>query len=192
MLVRMALIVVAAAGLAAPSPRACDPPDGYTSHVVTGSVRAGVPFQAPFGERFAFVLAPIDNGWSIEVRERGRDENLARLTPPWHFVPNPRDIEGWHFRNADNTAANDGSVNAPAELREFYFSPEVGRSLDYLGSATPPETIDSVMAFGRGQLTVQEHELTPPGVGERASFRAMSFQVCLVWRSAAEPGGRSG
>ena len=49
------------------------------------------------------------------------------LTPPWHLVPNPRYVEGWHFRNASNTGPNDGSVNAPQETREFIFSPEVGR-----------------------------------------------------------------
>ena len=31
------------------------------------------------------------------------------------------DIVGWNFRNADNTGENDGSVNAPQEIREFNF-----------------------------------------------------------------------
>ena len=165
---------------------ASEAPAGYQARELSGSARAGQTFQAPFSDRYTLSLAPIDYGWSIEVREPGRDENLARLTPPWHFVPNPRDLEGWHFRNEANTAPNDGSVNAPGEEREFYFSPEVGRSLEYSGSATPPEVVDSVQAYGTGRLTITSYELTPPRAGERASFQAIVFQACLIWRAAGD------
>jgi hypothetical protein len=171
------------AALLAPA-RACEAPAGSQARELSGSARAGQPFEAPFGERYALRLAPTSYGWNIEVREAGRDENLARLTPPWHFVPNPRELEGWHFRNASNSAPNDGSVNAPGEEREFYFSPEVGRSLEYAGSATRPEVVDSVRAYGTGRLTLSSFELTPPRAGERASFQAISFQACLVWRAS--------
>jgi len=63
----------------------------------TGRVEAGEPFRRAFGSRFEFLLDPMPEGWQVVVREFGRDENLARLTPPFHFMPNPRDIEGWHF-----------------------------------------------------------------------------------------------
>jgi hypothetical protein len=170
------------AGVVAPV-GACVAPDGYQARDVTGGARAGEAFEAGFSDAYSLRLAPIEHGWSVEIRERGRDENLARLTPPWHFVPNPRDLEGWHFRNADNTAPNDGSVNAPGEVREFYFSPEVGRTLEYSGSATPPEVVDSVRAYGTGQLRVTSFVLTAPRSGERASFQSITFQACLVWRA---------
>jgi hypothetical protein len=164
----------------------CEAPAGYQARELSGGARAGQAFEAPFSDRYALHLAPIDHGWRIEVREPGRDENLARLTPPWHFVPNPLDLEGWHFRNEANTAPNDGSVNAPGVEREFYFSPEVGRSLEYTGSTTPPEVVDSVQAYGTGVLTITSYELTPPRAGERASFQSIRFQACLIWRASGD------
>jgi hypothetical protein len=113
---------------------------------------------------------------------RGREEDdLSRLTPPWHGVPNPRTIEGWHFRNEANSGPNDGSVNAPGELREFIFSPEVGRSIQYNGSATAVESVARVEAFGRGWLHLDQFRLTPPRQGERASFEWLEFTACLTW-----------
>jgi hypothetical protein len=166
-----------------PDSAACRGPAGYDARELRGTVLAGEVFQAVFGDRFALVLDPVESGWLVRVREAGRADDLAGLTPPWHFVPNPRSVEGWHFRNADNTGPNDGSVNAPGEEREFIFSPEVGRTLQYLGSATPQSTVDRVAGFGRGRLVLTEYELTPPARGERAAFRRMGFVACLVWRS---------
>jgi hypothetical protein len=113
---------------------------------------------------------------------RGRDaEDLSRLTPPWHFVPNPREIEGWHLRNADNTGPNDGSTNAPGEFREFIFSPRVGRDLDYHGSATKAEDVELVRSCGRGWLHMDSVRLTAVRRGERASLESVTFSVCLTW-----------
>lgn len=170
-----------------PGQLACTAPTGYESLVLSATVEAGQTFQRQFSDSLSFALIPIEYGWVIEVRAEGRDENLARLTPPWHFVPNPRYLEGWHFRNATNTAPNDGSVNAPQETREFYFSPEVGRSLDYEGSATSAAVVDSVRAFGTGELTLTRYTLTPFAANERASFREISFSLCLVWRAEPQP-----
>jgi hypothetical protein len=79
-------------------------------------------------------LMSTAEGWLLEVATKGREaEDLSRLTPPWHCAPNPRQIEGWHVRNVDNSAPNDGSVNAPQEFREFIFSPAVGREIEYKG-----------------------------------------------------------
>jgi len=79
----------------------------------TGSLKAGKTFKRSFGGRFIFSLEPIDSGWEICVYERGRTENLARLTRPLHFVPNPRYIEGWNFRSENKAGPNGDSVNAP-------------------------------------------------------------------------------
>jgi hypothetical protein len=78
------------------------------TEVIAGRVAAGDSFAQPFANRFTFHLLPLERGWEIVIREAGREENLARLTPPWHFVPNPRDIEGWHFRSVDNTVRMTG------------------------------------------------------------------------------------
>jgi len=150
------------------------------TEVIAGRVAAGDCFTQPFANRFTFHLLPRERGWEIVIREAGREENLARLTPPWHFVPNPRDIEGWHFRNVDNTEPNDGSVNAPQRVREFIFSPEVGRTIEYEGSATPDTVVAQVARYGRGRLVIVDYELTPPVEGERAAFLWLKFEVYLV------------
>jgi hypothetical protein len=113
---------------------------------------------------------------------KGREtEDLSRLTPPWHFVPNPREIEGWQFRNADNTGPNDGSVNAPQELREFIFSPALGLELEYHGSATTAEDVEKVRRFGRGWFFIESYRLTAPRRGERAAFESLTFSACVTW-----------
>jgi hypothetical protein len=116
------------------------------------------------------------------VTTKGREsDDLSRLTPPWHSVPNPREIEGWHFRNADNIGPNDGSVNAPQELREFIFSPVVGREVEYNGSATSAEDVERVRAFGRGWFFIESYRLTAPRRGDRAAFDTITFSACLTW-----------
>jgi hypothetical protein len=150
-----------------------------------GTVKAGEHFQRPFGGRFTFALEPEEFGWNISVYEEGRKEDLSRLTPPFHFVPNPTDIEGWHFRNEDNTGPNDGSVNAPQEEREFIFSPEVGRSID--GPAqhwnVTPDEVDRVSSFGRGVLQIEHLVLSPVKRGDRAAILEMDFRCTVSWPS---------
>jgi hypothetical protein len=160
----------------------CEPTPERRAEYVTGEVRQGSSFRGVTAGGWIFRLIPIEWGWSVEVTREGReDEDLSRLTPPWHFVPNPRHIEGWHFRNSDNTAPNDGGVNAPLQLREFIFSPEVGRGLAYQGSATTEAVVTRIHSFGRGWLHVDAHELTPLRRGERAAFTWLRFSACLTW-----------
>jgi len=160
----------------------CRPSPDRHAEELQSEVEAGKVFERTTPAGWILHLRPTDNGWFLSVSVRGRDrEDLSRLTPPWHFVPNAREIEGWHFRNRDNTGPNDGSVNAPQELREFIFSPEVGRGIEYNGSATTTEDVERVRAFGRGWLHVSEYRLTPPRPGERATFEWLEFSACLTW-----------
>jgi hypothetical protein len=159
---------------------------GRVRVVFRGEVRAGEAFTYPLGSRLVFGLEPNALGWVITVKERGRDEDLSRLTPPFHFVPNPRDVEGWHFRNSDNTGPNESgekNVNAPGEVRDFIFSPEVGRSIDGPGAgrAPTPEEIDAVQRFGKGTLTILDYRLDNLVPGTRASFNWMRFEVDAAW-----------
>jgi hypothetical protein len=158
--------------------------------VLEAEVRGSRAFERSFGGRFLFRLEPDTLGWTITVREVGRDEDLSRLTPPFHFVPNPRYIEGWHFRNADNTGPNEPgekNVNAPGEIREFIFSPEVGRSVADPVSAGPvtPEEVERVRAFGRGRLTILSFGLEDLRPGQRARFGWMKVRVELWWDAPA-------
>ena len=150
----------------------------------TGAVKAEERFQLPFGGRFTFALEPSEFGWLIVINEKGREENLARLTPPFHFVPNPREIEGWHFRNEENTGPNDGSVNAPQEERQFIFSPEVGRSIQGPTAhwSVSTEEVERVGSFGRGVLHIERLVLSPLKRGDRARILEMHFRCTISAR----------
>ncbi len=134
-----------------------------------GRVSQGKRFQRPFGEMFVFILDPQVDGWEIVIKEHGRDENLARLTPPFHFVPNPRYIEGWHLsENPSACATRECLADAgPANPREFIFSPEVGKRIDAskLNRAVEAQEIEEIRRFGRGALTIREFKLQPTADG---------------------------
>lgn len=128
-----------------------------------GRVLKGKGFHRPFGTRFQFILQPMPDGWEVVIEEHGRDENLARLTPPLHFAPNPRYIEGWHLSDMPSECATRSLLAeaAPVNPREFIFSPEVGRRVSGPGSdrAVTAEEIEDIRRFGRGTLTIEEFEL---------------------------------
>ena len=156
--------------------------------VLAGEVRAGEAFERPFGPGLVLRLEPTPLGWLITMRETGRDEDLARLTPPLHFVPNPRELEGWHFRNAANTGPNEGDVNAPGETRAFIFSPEVGRTIAGPTATASPssEEIEAVRAAGSGTLWIEDYRLDRLEPGQqRAGFAWLRFTVALEWARVA-------
>jgi hypothetical protein len=175
------LILISCLALPTAGVAQCEATATRNAATTSATLLLGETYSFPFGEQFSFRLSPIKHGWRISIGEEGREEDLARLTPPWHFVPNPRYIEGWHFRNASNTGPNDGSVNAPQHVRQFIFSPVVDQSADYLGGATLAEVVDEVARFGNGSLEIRSYALTPPRAGESAAFVEMTFSVCLVW-----------
>jgi hypothetical protein len=160
----------------------CRSAGGRRAERMRAAVKRGESFERLLAARWILRVQPDPEGWLLEISAKGREEeDLSRLTPPWHFVPNPREIEGWHFRNEANTGPNEGSINAPQELREFIFSPEVGREIDYNGSGTSPGDVEKVRAYGRGWLFIEKYRLTPPARGTRAAFETMTFSACLTW-----------
>jgi len=147
-----------------------------------GAVKRGERFRRDLWDGLRLELDPTDLGWDIVVRDTTRpEEDLARLTPPFHLMPNPTDIEGWHFRNQANSGPNQGDVNAPQRNRWFIFSREVGRSIQPAGAETQvtEEEVARVGAQGRGALTIEEMVLTPPKPGERAGIESMRFTVAI-------------
>jgi hypothetical protein len=129
----------------------------------SGVVEGGKIFRKPFGSRFVFMLVPNGAGWEIVVQEYGRDENLARLTLPLHFVPNPREIEGWHLLE-DPSKCSSRSYRAesgPENPRKFIFSPEVGMGIAGEKTERPvtPDDIEAVSHFGRGKLKIEDFKL---------------------------------
>lgn len=145
----------------------------------SGRVDAGKMFRRPFGSRFEFSLKPQPDGWEIFVKEFGRDENLSRLTPPFHFMPNPREIEGWHFlKNPSACVSRAYKADAgPANPRRFIFSPDVGKKIAY-----NPETLSTdvkeIEKFGRGVLAIERFKLAP-GKNGCPKMEWMAFSVQL-------------
>jgi hypothetical protein len=134
------------------------------SEKFSGRVEQGKQYRRTFGSRFEFILEPMPEGWQIMVKELGRDENLARLTPPFHFVPNPREIEGWHFlKNPSECINRPYKADAgPSSPRQFIFSPEVGKTIAGPDSrkAFIDENIDAVKKFGRGEMEIRKIKLS--------------------------------
>lgn len=172
-MISFCLIAGLAAGLHSRS--LAQTPDTVT---FSGDVMRGEKFSRIFHDSMAFVLDPIESGWEIGIFLKGRPgENIARLTPPFHSVPNPRFVEGWHFRNESNTGPNDGSVNAPGSVREFIFSSKVGLSMEY-----PPtvDQLEEVKRDGTGMLEIIEAELGNLFPEKQANVVRMRFRVMLV------------
>ncbi len=146
-----------------------------------GSVHRGERFQRDLWDGLRMALEPTEEGWEIVVRDTTRpEENLARLTPPLHFA-NPRDIDGWHFRNQANAGPNQGNVNAPQRARDFIFSRRVGRSIQPAGTEreVTEADIERVGQEGRGVLIIEDLVLTPPARGEKAGIESMRFSAAI-------------
>jgi hypothetical protein len=142
----------------------------------SGTVLQGETFSRPFGG-FVFNLEPTEFGWTIDIAQ-GKRHYLANMTGPVHFVPNSIDIEGWHFRNLNNTSANTGEINAPDERRIFIFSPRWNRCTKATGIARD----------GRGVLEITDMDLSNVEEGKKASILKMRFAVRLtVALSACQP-----
>ena len=116
-----------------------------------GEVQRGDTIVHPFeheGLMFEFRLAPLGHGWSIWITDPTyRERNhVVVATPPYRGI-NPAVIQGWQFRNADNTGSNEpgeGNVNAPGKTREFAFV------LDGAGYQAAREALD-ILLWPEGQ-----------------------------------------
>ncbi|MCX8110559.1 MAG: hypothetical protein N3D15_04860 [Syntrophorhabdaceae bacterium] len=147
-----------------------------------GRVSTGTRYNRPFGPCFMFILEPITDGWEIVIKEQGREENFARLTPPLHSVPNPRFIEGWHLSDNPSKCATREylSDNTPGNPRRFIFSPEVGKGIDGQGavSSVTPREIERIEGFGRGLMTIEGFRLEP-GINNCPKIEWLEFSVLL-------------
>ncbi len=149
--------------------------NGIDTIVVSGEVTRGQLFSCIVHDSLIFKLVPNEYGWTISISTLTRlNEDISKLTPPFHFAPNPRDIEGWHFRNISNAGPNDGSVNAPDSIRDFIFSSKVGITFFYPVSE---DQIEQIKKDGYGTLTIEDLELDNLIPNERACIKRMRFNV---------------
>ena len=154
-----------------------------SNQVIKGRVEGGDRFQRAFGPGFQFVLEPRSTGWEIMIRGRDREENLARLTPPLHFVPNPREIEGWQFVPLSSACPRPyGAEVGPENPRTFIFSPEIGCRIDgsKANRSVTPEEVEAIGHFGRGTFTIERFSVGPESNG-CARLEWIEFSVQLEW-----------
>ncbi len=133
-------------------------------------------FERRLASGWTFALVSADKGWDLRLFD-GEGRDLTAGTPPLRG-PNARELYGWHFRNADNSGPNDGSVNAPQGLRVFAIEPADG--------AAP----------GRGSLEMLDYGLADLEPGQQARLVYLLFELCLDWpdarpQEAGETGGFS-
>ncbi|MBF0398204.1 MAG: hypothetical protein HQK78_15615 [Desulfobacterales bacterium] len=154
----------------------------FFSENFSKQIKAGERFKRPFGSRFEFILEPNSTGWEIVIKEYGREENLSRLTPPLHFAPNSREIEGWHLSgNPYNCSSRSYKAETcPENPRKFIFSPEVGKKIDGSKAArsVTVDEIEDVKRFGRGTLTIESFNLEQRKDG-CPNIERMNFTVKL-------------
>ncbi|MEO0398374.1 MAG: hypothetical protein AAF224_03000 [Pseudomonadota bacterium] len=162
-------------------------PDGALSDYEKPYVAGARDFYQELDNGWVFALMRAENGWSIRLYENnqiGDARDLTAMTPPLRGAPNPRDIFGWHFRNAANTGPNEGDVNAPQALRTFIISPSLAGTGGYKppvsGGAPAPND-------GMGWLEILDYGLAGLEPGQRARMNYLEFNACLAWpRSDAE------
>lgn len=160
-----------------------------------GEVKAGEIFEKELAGGLIFRLMPIELGWTISVGTKDdRDSNFsAVVTPPYRGV-NAIYIQGWHFRNADNSGPNEPGpkmINAPAGEREFQFvlsSDDFKTAMDSLQkmlwsySFTEQQVKDATIVHeklkkGRGRLLVKDLKLNNLETGKQAGIDDMKFEV---------------
>ncbi len=149
------------------------------------------------GAGLEFRLAPVTYGWIIWIGnpELPEQNYVTLATPPFRGI-SPAIIEGWHFRNADNTGPNlpgPGNVNAPQKERAFAFV------MDPSGRREAAEALDIMLwpngrdeavveaaeirwreiAKAEGKLRVEALELGNLAAGERAWIERMAFAVTI-------------
>ena len=124
-----------------------------------------------------------------------RENFCSVVTPPYRGM-NALRIEGWQFRNSDNSGPNypgPKNVNAPQELREFYFvlkESDYRRAFDALQLLLWPysyskQQIDAAegaqakVRKGRGKLIIRDLKLNVLELGKQAGIERMTFDVEL-------------
>ena len=140
-----------------------------------GTLQAGERWHKTLPDGLELVLEPRVWGWEIMVFDPRRPDadNLARLTPPLHFLPNPREIEGWHFL-ADPRLCTSRPYQAeagPDEPRRFIFSPAVAEAVE------PPPSSERIAHHGRGRLKIESVRLGPPDAEGCPSIEQLHFSL---------------
>jgi hypothetical protein len=148
-------------------------------------------FYQTLDNDWIFSLQRSETGWSVRLYDGepvGDAIDLTALTPPHGGAPNPRDIFGWHFRNAANTGPNSGDVNASQTLRAFVISPSLQGTGGYRPGTDPnsPRHTDMSPTDGIGWLEVLDYGLAGTSLqpDQQARMNYLQFDACVSWRKS--------
>lgn len=165
-----------------------------------GEVHRPEKFDKEIGRGLVFRLAPSDFGWDIEVGPKGGTDNyMDCVNEPLHGVT-PFQIEGWLFRNDDNTAPRKPSemlTPGIGEKREFQFvltAADEAKSCDDLEKmehtwdekAAEPMTASRLfgaLAGGDGSVTITRMTLGNLKPGAQAWIESMEFEATFSFRT---------
>ncbi|MGC9366467.1 MAG: hypothetical protein ACP5FK_05430 [bacterium] len=164
----------------------------------SGIVHQGDSYSFKLNSKLMFRLVPIQSGWIIWISssQDSTKDFVSVSTPPFRGL-NARIIEGWHFRNADNSGPNlpgDNNVNAPGELRSFYF---VVNDSGYQSARQclkvlmwpyyySEQEVDqagiefSALPKGEGILYIDSLELSNVQPGQRALIQTLIFKATII------------
>jgi len=161
----LTLALMALAGQA--GAQVCEDTAALRAERVSGEISGAHAYSVPVNGDWRFELQPQPHGWVIAVIDAAGQDRTA-LTPPLHLDTNPRRLSGWHLRNAANTGANEGDINAPQLERRFLIAGDEG---------DPAPGIFNIRDYGLADLD--------PAM--RARLVYLRFDACLYFlRSAAE------
>lgn len=180
------LLIILAPGLINAAPvESCEPTPSRHAREIQGEIAGKNRFEARVGDAWIFSLEPASYGWDVRLRD-AEQMDLTQITPPFRMAPNPREIYGWHFRNAANTGENTGDVNAPQQLRLFEFSPALSGTGGFRPPRGAPEPGEPDPDHGRGALTILDMGLADLEQGRKARMNYLKFHVCLTWPRTPE------
>ena len=165
--------------------------DGTPNPYIPAEIYGNHNFAQALDNGWVFRLSASQYGWKIYVFSS--DENtpnidMAQVTPSYRSLPSQLEIDGWHFRNAANTGANKGDVNAPQHLRIFSFSRALigtGGFKSSLGADGPP-MFEADPNDGRGWFKILGFGLTDLEQGQKAKMNYLEFKACLTWPKTDE------
>lgn len=161
----------------------------------SGELMRGEGFEKTLGNNILFRLVPAEYGWEIWAGTSAEPGNnfCEAVTPPFRGGSEVR-VEGWHFRNSDNTAPDDPEEeekNFSAGTREFLFlltKKDYDRACGLLDKVLWPynfpdeavaEAVEEIekLGTGKGRLTIEEMRPGNLIQGEQAWIDFMRFSV---------------
>jgi hypothetical protein len=168
---------------------------------IHGDVRRSKKFEAEIGQGLVFRLVPGEYGWTVEVGPKdSNDDYMDCVNGPHHGITLYH-IEGWQFRNDDNTAllkASELKTPGVGEKREFQFvltSTDESKACAELEKmeSKPDERLAGIAttnrfdtyAGGNGSLIITSMTLGNLKPGSHAWIETMSFDAIFSFRSPA-------